>query len=178
MRDGLGRPNISASTQGPSGRGTTTEGNAASSPSLTLYTPRHTRRRTTPVDATLCSPNKMATLLIEALKGAQVCEETMIRLVASHPSIGRCSLRQSATPQQPVNRRLPFPPPPAPPKHMPQLPTTHNPQQQQAEVAQQQGLFEQVKRAGRLTGLLAQELRAAVSLSPFGVRAVRVRRCV
>lgn len=48
----------------------------------------------------------------------------------------------------------------------------------QAEVAQQQGLLEQLKRAGRLTGLFAQELRLAASLSAFGVRAVRVRRCV
>jgi hypothetical protein len=40
------------------------------------------------------------------------------------------------------------------------------------------GLIQQLKRAGRLTGILAQELRAAAALSPFGVRAVRVRRCV
>jgi hypothetical protein len=48
----------------------------------------------------------------------------------------------------------------------------------QAEVAQQQGLLQQLRRAGRLTGVLAQELRTAISLSPFGVRAMRVRRCV
>jgi acetyl esterase/lipase len=47
----------------------------------------------------------------------------------------------------------------------------------QAEVAAQQGLFEQLRRVGKLSGILAQELRLAVSLSPFGVRAVRVRRC-
>jgi hypothetical protein len=38
--------------------------------------------------------------------------------------------------------------------------------------------MQQLRRAGRLTGVLAQELRTAVSLSPFGVRAMRVRRCV
>jgi len=45
----------------------------------------------------------------------------------------------------------------------------------QAEVAAQQSLFEQLKRAGKLTGILAQELRTAVSLTPFGIKALRVR---
>lgn len=83
----------------------------------------------------------MATLLVEALKGAQVRVVEGVRGSTQPPTL------------------------------------THHTVPVQAEVAAQQGLFEQLRRAGKLSGILAQELRLAVSLSPFGVRAVRIRRC-
>jgi hypothetical protein len=44
-------------------------------------------------------------------------------------------------------------------------------------VLEEQEVRERLRKFGRLTGVLAAELTAAVSLTPFGLRALRVKRC-
>lgn len=105
----------------------------------------------------------MATLLVEALKGAQVrvlegVQDSAHLFAAPFTRKGYASKKRKWLLQQ------------APHTHKHTVPV-------QAEVAAQQGLIDKVRQAGKLSGILAQELRLAVSLSPFGVRAVRIRRC-
>lgn len=46
----------------------------------------------------------------------------------------------------------------------------------QAEVLEEQGLLDRLKKVGRLTAVLAGELNAAAGLTTHGMRSLRVRR--
>ncbi len=47
-----------------------------------------------------------------------------------------------------------------------------------AELLEANGPLERLRRIGALTGILAGEVVHAASLTPLGLRAARVRRCV
>lgn len=46
----------------------------------------------------------------------------------------------------------------------------------QAEILEEQGILDRLKKVGQLTAVFAGELNAAAGLTPYGIRSLRVRR--
>lgn len=46
----------------------------------------------------------------------------------------------------------------------------------QAEVLQEQGVLDRLRKVGQLTGVFAQEAKTAAGLAPYGLRSLRVKR--
>lgn len=46
----------------------------------------------------------------------------------------------------------------------------------QAEVLQEPGVLDRLRKVGQLTGIFAQELGTAAGLAPYGIRSLKVKR--